>query len=120
MDTDSKCLDTCEQTLLGDLVIGERTPCAAQDHYGVIKDILCRRSHNVLSSSIVIGTRQPKISPSTALDLKRSPTKNEATRSKEISTSHDGVKCLQAAEILFKDTILEAQRKYSECIKKAF
>jgi len=28
------------------------------------------------------------------------------------------VKCLQEAEILFKDTILQAQRKYIECIKK--
>lgn len=43
VDTEGKCLDTCEQTLLGDLAIGERTPCAAQDHYGVIKERLCRR-----------------------------------------------------------------------------
>lgn len=40
MDTEGKCLDTCGQILLGDIVIGERTPCAAQDHYDVIRDAL--------------------------------------------------------------------------------
>ena len=74
-DAEGKFLDTCEQILLGDVVSGEGTPGAAQVHYVIIKETLCPRSRNVLSFSIVIGTRKPKIITSTVLDLKRSPMK---------------------------------------------
>lgn len=54
------------------------------------------------------------------MDLAKTPMKNVAILKKEINGSQEWVRCLQAAWMLFKGTIIKAQRKYMVCIRKDF